>query len=204
MDCSTPGFPVHHQFLELVQTHLHRVSDAIQLSHPLSSPSPLPSIFPASGSFPVSQFFTSGGQSIGERANNMLAREVTRGLSISYLVEWEFPEGKEGKRITLVPIMCRSYRSLTEGPPTTLRDSSVRNYSHETQRDWATCRVRARTWWGRELIAGCLKSSFFPKPIPCCLRFSHTKPVQCLQQPSLPRVGLTLETPFPARLVAHG
>ena len=40
MDCSTPGFPVHHQLPELSQTHVHRVSDAIQLSHPLSSPSP--------------------------------------------------------------------------------------------------------------------------------------------------------------------
>ena len=36
MDCSMPGFPVHHQFLELAQTHVHRVSDAIQPSHPLS------------------------------------------------------------------------------------------------------------------------------------------------------------------------
>ena len=40
MDCSTPGFPVHHQHLEFTQTHVHRVSDAIQPSHPLSSPSP--------------------------------------------------------------------------------------------------------------------------------------------------------------------
>ena len=40
MDCSTPGFPVHHQLLELTQTHLHRVGDAIQPFHPLSSPSP--------------------------------------------------------------------------------------------------------------------------------------------------------------------
>ena len=39
-DCSTPGLPVHHQLLELVQTHVHAVSDAIQPSHPLSSPSP--------------------------------------------------------------------------------------------------------------------------------------------------------------------
>ena len=39
MDCSTPGFPVHHQLLELAQTY--QVSDAIQPSHPLSSPSPL-------------------------------------------------------------------------------------------------------------------------------------------------------------------
>ena len=40
LDCSMSGFPVHHQFLELAQTHVYRVSDAIQQSHPLSSPSP--------------------------------------------------------------------------------------------------------------------------------------------------------------------
>ena len=40
-DCSTPGFLVHHQLLELTQTHVHRFGDAIQPSHPLSSPSPL-------------------------------------------------------------------------------------------------------------------------------------------------------------------
>ena len=40
MDCSTPGLPVHHQLLESTQTHVHWVSDAIQPSHPLSSPSP--------------------------------------------------------------------------------------------------------------------------------------------------------------------
>ena len=39
-DCSTPGFPVHHQIPEFTQTHVHGVSDAIQPSHPLSSPSP--------------------------------------------------------------------------------------------------------------------------------------------------------------------
>ena len=38
MDCSMPGFPVHHQLPELAQTHIHRVSDAMQPSHPLSSP----------------------------------------------------------------------------------------------------------------------------------------------------------------------
>ena len=40
MDCSTPGFPVIHQLPELTQTYVHRVGDAIQPSHPLSSPSP--------------------------------------------------------------------------------------------------------------------------------------------------------------------
>ena len=40
MNCSTPGRPVHHQLPEFTQTHIHQVSDAIQPSHPLSSPSP--------------------------------------------------------------------------------------------------------------------------------------------------------------------
>ena len=40
IDCSTPGLPVHHQLLEFTQTYVHRVGDAIQPSHPLSSPSP--------------------------------------------------------------------------------------------------------------------------------------------------------------------
>jgi len=41
-DCSSPGFPVHHQIPELAQTHVHRVGDAIQPSHLLLSPSPPP------------------------------------------------------------------------------------------------------------------------------------------------------------------
>ena len=68
MDC----FPVHHQLLELTQTHIHRVSDAIQPSHPLSSTSP-PAFnlqsFPGSGSIQMSQLFVSGGQSIGVSAS---------------------------------------------------------------------------------------------------------------------------------------
>ena len=47
MGCSTPGFPVHHQLSELVQTHVHGVGDAIQSSHPLSSLIFLPPIFPS-------------------------------------------------------------------------------------------------------------------------------------------------------------
>ena len=57
MNRSTPGLPVHHQLLEFTQTHVHRVSDAIQPSHPLSSPSP-PALNPFQNqSFPMSQLF---------------------------------------------------------------------------------------------------------------------------------------------------
>ena len=70
MDCSTPGAPVHHQLLELAQT-------LVQLSrwcHPTVSSSVVPfssclQSFPASRSFPMSQFFASGGQSIGAAAS---------------------------------------------------------------------------------------------------------------------------------------
>ena len=47
MNHSTPGLPVHHQLPEFTQTHVHRVSDAIQSSHPLSSPVLLPPISPS-------------------------------------------------------------------------------------------------------------------------------------------------------------
>ena len=70
IDCSTPGSPVHHQLPEPAQTHVHQVSDAIQPSHPLSPPSPPAfNLLPASGSFLMSQFFTSGGQTIGASAS---------------------------------------------------------------------------------------------------------------------------------------
>ena len=57
MNRSTPGLPVHHQLPEFTQTHVRRVSDAIQPSHPLLSPSPSPQSLPASECFPMSQLF---------------------------------------------------------------------------------------------------------------------------------------------------
>ena len=65
MNLSTPGLPVHHQLPESTQTYVHRVSDAIQPSYPLSSPSP-PAPNPSQHqSFPMSQLFAWGGQSTG-------------------------------------------------------------------------------------------------------------------------------------------
>ena len=61
MNCNTPGLPVHHQLLEFTQTHVHRVRDAIQLSHPLSSPfPPAPNPSQHQSLFPL---FTQGCQS---------------------------------------------------------------------------------------------------------------------------------------------
>ena len=69
MDCSTPGFPVHRQLPEFAQTHVYRVSDAIQPSHPLSSPSPPALNLSQHQSFPMCQLFVSGGQSPGAGAS---------------------------------------------------------------------------------------------------------------------------------------
>ena len=65
MDCSTPIFPVHHQFLEPAQTHVHQVDDAIQTSHPLSFPCPPAFNLSYHHGLFLSHFFTSGGQRIG-------------------------------------------------------------------------------------------------------------------------------------------
>ena len=88
IDCSTPGSPVHHQLPEPAQTHVHWVGDAIQPSHPLSPSSPpVFNLLPASGSFLMSQFFTSGGQTIGVSASTSV-------LSMN-IQDW-FPLGLTG------------------------------------------------------------------------------------------------------------
>ena len=69
MDYSTPGFPVLPHLLELSQTHVHWVDDAIQPSHPVIPFSSCPQSLPASGAFPMSWLFTSSNQSTGASAS---------------------------------------------------------------------------------------------------------------------------------------
>ena len=64
MGCGTPGLPVHHQLLEFIQSHVRWVCDAIQPTHPLSSPSP-PALSLSQHQGLFQWVFTSGGQSIG-------------------------------------------------------------------------------------------------------------------------------------------
>ena len=62
MDCNTPGFLVHYQLLELAQTHVHQVGDAIQTSRPVLSPSPPAfNLSQHQALFLMGQFFASGG-----------------------------------------------------------------------------------------------------------------------------------------------
>ena len=88
VDCSTPGFPVHHQLLKPTQTHVHHVSDC----HPNISSSIVPfssrlQMFSASGSFPTSRFFTSGGQSIGSFSFSISPSSEYSGLT-SFRMDW--------------------------------------------------------------------------------------------------------------------
>ena len=90
MDCSTPGFQtVHHQLPWPTQTHVHHVGEAIQPSHPLSSPSPPTfNLSPAPGSFPMSLFFASGGQSIGVSASSSVLPMNIQGRFPIRLTGW--------------------------------------------------------------------------------------------------------------------
>ena len=100
MNCSTPGLLVHHQLPEFTQTHVHQVSDAIQPSHPLSSPSsPCPQSLPASGSFPMTQLFAWGGQSIGVSASASVLPKNTQDWSP---LGWTGLISLQSKRLTRV------------------------------------------------------------------------------------------------------
>ena len=66
---STSGFPIFHYLLEFAQTHVHWINDAVQPAHSVTSFFTCPQSFPASGSFPMSWVFASGGQSIGVSAS---------------------------------------------------------------------------------------------------------------------------------------
>ena len=87
MNCSTPGLPVHHQLPEFTQTHVHQVGDAIQPSYPVI-PFSCPQSLPASESFPVSQLFASGGQSIGVSALASVLPKNTQPGPISFGMDW--------------------------------------------------------------------------------------------------------------------
>ena len=91
MDCSMPGFPVHHQLLKFTQTHVHWVGDTISSSI-IPSSSCLQSC-PASGSFPRSQFFASNGQNIRVSASASVLPITTQDwfpLGLTGLISLQF------------------------------------------------------------------------------------------------------------------
>ena len=99
MNCSTPGLLVDHQLPEFTQSHVHWVSDAIQPSHPLSSPSP-PAPNPSQHqSFPMSQIFAWGGQSIGVSALASFLPNKSQGWSPSEWTGWISLQSKGLSRV---------------------------------------------------------------------------------------------------------
>ena len=99
MNRSTPGLPVHHQLPEFTQTHVHRVSDAIQPSHPVIPFSSGPQSLPASESFPVSQLFAWGGQTIGVSALTSFLPKKSQGWSPSEWTGWISLQSKRLSRV---------------------------------------------------------------------------------------------------------
>ena len=126
MNHSTPGFPVYHQLLELAQTHVHWVSDAIQPSHPLPTPfSFCLQSFPASGSFPMSQLFKSGGQSIGASASaSVLPMNIQDRFSLGF-TRLTSLQSKGLSRVS-----CRVFRVLY-GPALTSVHDYWKNHSFD-------------------------------------------------------------------------
>ena len=99
MNHSTPGLPVHHQLPEFTQTHVHRVSDTIRPSHPLSSPSP-PAPNPSQHqSLPMSQLFAWGSQSTGVSASASFPPKKSQGWSLWEWTGWIFLQSKGLSRV---------------------------------------------------------------------------------------------------------
>ena len=99
MNCSTPGLPIHHQLLEFTQTHVHEsVMHLTILSFVIPFSSCLQS-FPTSGSFPVSQLFTSGGQNIGVSASTSVLPGNTQDWSPLGWTDWISLQSKGLSRV---------------------------------------------------------------------------------------------------------
>ena len=99
MNRSMPGLPVHHQLPEFTQTHVHWVGYAIQPSHPLLSPSP-PAPNPSQHqSFPMSQLFAWGGQSIRVSASASVLPMNTKDWSPLRWTGWIFLQSKGLSRV---------------------------------------------------------------------------------------------------------
>ena len=127
MDCSMPGFPVHYQLLEFTKTHVHWVRDAIQQSH-----SAIPFFlhlqsFTASGSFQMTQFLASVGQSIGVSASASFLPMNIQGF-FSFRIYWfDLCSPRDSQESSPVPQFESIHSlalSLLYGPPLT----SIRDY----------------------------------------------------------------------------
>ena len=108
MDFSTPGFLVPHHLLEFAQVHVYWIGNAIQPSHPLPTFS---QSFPASGSFPKSQLFTSNGQSTGTSASASVLPKSIQGWFPLRLINLIFllPKGLSKSQLEASILQCSTF-----------------------------------------------------------------------------------------------
>ena len=146
MNHSTPGLPVHHHLPEFTQTHVHRVGDAIQPSHPLSSPSLCPQSLPASESFPMSHLFTSGGQSIGV---STLASVLPKNTQDWSPLEWTGWVSLQSRGFSQESSPTSQFRSISSSVLSFLHSPTL-TFIHEQWKQWQTLFFGLQNhsrWW---------------------------------------------------------
>ena len=132
MNCNMPGLPDHHQRPEFAQTHVHCVGDAIQPSHPLSSPSPPALNISQHQGLPMSHFFASGGQSIGVSASASVLPMNTKDWSPLGWTGWISLQSKGLSRVcsnTTVQSINSSVLSFLYSPTLTSIHDYWKNHS---------------------------------------------------------------------------
>ena len=172
MNHSTPALPVHHQLLEFTQKHVHQVDDAIQPSHPLSSPSPAPQSLPASGSFPMRKrpLFAWGGQNIGVSASASVLPMNTQDWSPLGRTGWTSLQSKGLSRVFSNTTVQKHqfFGAQLSSQPNSHVHTPLARFKNRRQRDglW---------WWVRAGGQGSSVLGFFGA-YPCCPR-AEGKPV---------------------------
>ena len=134
IDCSTPGFPVHHQLLELAKTYVHRGGDAIQPSHPLSSPSPPAFNLSHHQGLFLSQFFISGGQNVGVSASaSVLWMNIQDWfpLGLTGLISCSPRDSRESSQTPQFKSISSSVLSFLYGPTFTCIHDYWKNHSFD-------------------------------------------------------------------------
>ena len=203
MNCSTPGLPVHHQLLEFTQTHVHRVGDPIQPSHPLSSPFPPAfSLFPASGSFPRSQFFTSGGQSIGASASaSVLPMNIQ---------DW-FPLGLTGLISLQSKGLSRVFSNTTVQKASILQRSAffTVQLSHPYMTTGKTIALTRWTFVGKvmSLLLKMLSrfvTAFLPRSKCLLISWLHSPSAVILEPKKIKSITVSIVSPFSSNFLCKG
>ena len=132
MDCSTPGFSVHYQLPELAQTHVPQVGDAINHLIFCRSFCSCLQCFPELGSFPMSQLFTSGGQSIGASASASVLPMVIQdwfSLGLTALISFQ-SKGLSRVFSSMIESINSLVLSFLYGPALTSVNDYWENHSH--------------------------------------------------------------------------